>query len=52
MLASLASLGDATGAGKFTLLEHWWDIMISRRGIYGYCLSESGSWIILGVIKS
>ena len=29
MLASLAGLDDATGAGKFASLEHWWDIMIS-----------------------
>ena len=52
MLASLASLDDATGAGKFASLEHWWDIVISGGGIYGCCLSESGSWIILKIIKS
>ena len=50
MLASLASLDGATGAGKFTSLEHWRGIMISGGEIYGYCLSESGSWIILKII--
>ena len=51
MLASLASLDDVTGAGKIyaRTLVGYYDF---RGGIYGYCLNESGSWIILKVIKS